>query len=264
MATNTPVLLYRGKPLFGTTPLKANISNKALTTNLATLTTSAVHGITQVGMLVTVQGVDSTFDGTFVIHSIPTTTSFTYVKTIANVVSVAVSPVGFATFNSTVASGFTVTNKVIQNTIATLTTSAAHGLAINDLVAVTIGDSTYDTLNAVVLAVPTSTTFQYVTATTTGATTAVTQGAFGKYPSLYTVPASTTTIATNIVVANPFSSSGTFTLLLDGNELASSATIAANSTAYIDLKQTMATTKKIIGTASNPYINFQISGMAVV
>ena len=97
MPTNTPVVLSRNYPLLGTTPTRFNISNKAITSNLATVTTSAVHGITQVGTIVTIQGVDSTFDGTWVIHSIPTTSTFTFVSSTATVASAAVSPVGIAT-----------------------------------------------------------------------------------------------------------------------------------------------------------------------
>jgi hypothetical protein len=68
------------------------ISNKALTSNIATLTTSTVHGFTA-GNSVTVVGVDSTFNGTYNIISVPTTTTFTYAKTASNVTSTAVTPV---------------------------------------------------------------------------------------------------------------------------------------------------------------------------
>jgi hypothetical protein len=68
------------------------VTNKALTTNVATLTTDAAHGIT-VGDQVTVSGVDATFDGTYTTTAV-TSTTFSYAKTAANVASVAVSPVG--------------------------------------------------------------------------------------------------------------------------------------------------------------------------
>jgi hypothetical protein len=68
------------------------ISNKALTSNIATLTTSTVHGFTA-GNSVTIVGVDSTFNGTYNIISVPTTTTFTYAKTAGNVSSTAVTPV---------------------------------------------------------------------------------------------------------------------------------------------------------------------------
>jgi hypothetical protein len=69
------------------------VSNKALTSNIATLTTGAAHGF-EVGQNVTVSGVDATFNGTYAITAVPTTTTFRYAKTAGDVASTAVSPVG--------------------------------------------------------------------------------------------------------------------------------------------------------------------------
>ena len=69
------------------------VSNKALTSNIATLTTGTAHGFL-VGQSVTVAGVDSTFNGTYTITAVPTTTSFRYAKTATDVASTAVSPTG--------------------------------------------------------------------------------------------------------------------------------------------------------------------------
>jgi hypothetical protein len=66
------------------------VSNKALTSNVATLTTSATHGYLA-GDVVVVSGVDATFNGTFSITAVPTTTTFTYAKTATNVSSAAAS-----------------------------------------------------------------------------------------------------------------------------------------------------------------------------
>jgi hypothetical protein len=73
--------------------ITVSINNKALTTNVATLTTTAAHGLS-VGMEITITGVDATFNGTFRITTVPTTTTFTYAKVASNVTSTAVSPVG--------------------------------------------------------------------------------------------------------------------------------------------------------------------------
>jgi hypothetical protein len=73
--------------------ITVSISNKALTSNVATLTTSAVHGLS-VGMQIVITSVDATFNGTYTITGVPTTTTFTYAKTASNVTSAAVSPVG--------------------------------------------------------------------------------------------------------------------------------------------------------------------------
>jgi hypothetical protein len=63
-----------------------SVSNKALTSNVATLTTSATHGFS-VGDIVVITGVDSVFNGTHYIKTVPTTTTFTFDKTNANVTS---------------------------------------------------------------------------------------------------------------------------------------------------------------------------------
>ena len=61
-----------------------NITNKQLTSNVATLTTQKAHGFTA-GTVVTIAGVDATFNGTYKIISAPTATTFTYAKTNGNV-----------------------------------------------------------------------------------------------------------------------------------------------------------------------------------
>ena len=66
------------------------VSNKALTSNVATLTTSASHTYL-VGDVVVVSGVDATFNGTYSITAVPTATTFTYDKTASNVASAAAS-----------------------------------------------------------------------------------------------------------------------------------------------------------------------------
>jgi hypothetical protein len=70
--------------------LNSAVSNKALTSNVATLSTTAAHTYA-VGDVVVVSSVDATFNGTYVIRSIPTSTTFTYEKINANVASTAVA-----------------------------------------------------------------------------------------------------------------------------------------------------------------------------
>lgn len=86
--------------------------------------------------------------------------------------------------------------------------------------------------------------------------------------TLYTVPnTSTTTIVTNIVVANTSASSQTFTINIDAVAVLSGVSLAANSSAFFDLKQVIpanATPKTITGSASATTVNFHISGVEVV
>jgi hypothetical protein len=80
--------------VFATTAVNAgSVNNKALTSDVATLTTAAAHGLA-IGDEVWVEGVDATFNGKYTVTGVPTTTTFTYAKVNTNVASAAVSPVG--------------------------------------------------------------------------------------------------------------------------------------------------------------------------
>jgi membrane protein implicated in regulation of membrane protease activity len=74
----------------GVDGVTATVNNKKLTSNVATLTTSSAHGA-NIGDMVTVTNVDATFNGVYYIDDVPTTTTFTYGKTAADVPSAAVA-----------------------------------------------------------------------------------------------------------------------------------------------------------------------------
>lgn len=76
--------------------VRFSITNKALTLNVATITTSVAHSFL-IGESVIIDGVDEVFNGTYIITSVPLTTTFTYAKVNANVTSTASS--GSATLN---------------------------------------------------------------------------------------------------------------------------------------------------------------------
>lgn len=130
----------------------ASVTNKALTSNVATLTTAVAHGLS-VGQTVGITNVDATFNGTFVVLSVPTTTTFTYAKTATDVASAAVT------------SSWTITNKALNvNTLvadtATITTSTPHGFVAGNYVTISGVDTTFNGTYEV-LTVPTTTTFTY-------------------------------------------------------------------------------------------------------
>lgn len=130
------------------------INSKQLTSNVATMTTTTAHNLI-VGQAVTIESVDSTFNGRYEVTSIPSATSFTYDLVAGNVALTAIS-------NPT----FSVTNKAYASGVATLTTSASHGLAIGDVVEITGVDSTSaneTTFNGrfTVSTVPSATTFTF-------------------------------------------------------------------------------------------------------
>jgi hypothetical protein len=85
--------------------------------------------------------------------------------------------------------------------------------------------------------------------------------------TLYTAPTtSTTVVISNIAVTNTAASTGTFTLNIDGVAIQSGSSLAANTTAYIDLKQVLPANnpaKTISGSASATTINFHISGVEI-
>jgi len=66
------------------------ITNKQITSNVATITTSASHGFV-VNQTVIITGVDDTFNGSYVIDTV-SSTQFTFTKTAADVASTAVGP----------------------------------------------------------------------------------------------------------------------------------------------------------------------------
>lgn len=68
---------------------RGTITNKELTSNVATLTTASAHGLTT-GDSIWVEGVDATFNGAYTVTG-ATTTTFTYTKAATNVASTAVS-----------------------------------------------------------------------------------------------------------------------------------------------------------------------------
>jgi hypothetical protein len=68
---------------------RGTITNKELTSNVATLTTATAHGLV-VNDSIWVEGVDSTFNGQYTVTA-ATTTTFSYTKAATNVASTAVS-----------------------------------------------------------------------------------------------------------------------------------------------------------------------------
>lgn len=143
------------------------ITNKALTTNVATLTVG-VHTL-DVGDQVRVQGVDTTFDGYQTITAVATTT-ISYAKTAANVTSVAST--GTVTSQSVniwtdddqrvigdivtdeqliprivppiVLKEATVSHKKMLTSTATLITVADHGLVTGDIALITDVGAPFD------------------------------------------------------------------------------------------------------------------------
>lgn len=80
---------------------------------------------------------------------------------------------------------------------------------------------------------------------------------------LYTVPASTTTIVTNIVVSNTSATSQTFTIALGGSSFAPTITVGGNDSTVIDIKQPLTAAQTITGGASVTTVFFHIAGVEI-
>ena len=67
-----------------TTDISKSVSFKQLADNMAIITTSTAHGFS-VGDYVTISGINATFNGSYYISDIPTTTTFMYAKVADNI-----------------------------------------------------------------------------------------------------------------------------------------------------------------------------------
>jgi hypothetical protein len=81
--------------------------------------------------------------------------------------------------------------------------------------------------------------------------------------TLYTVPSATTAVVTNIVICNPTTSAVTASMTINAIDLLGSVSIAANTSAFFDLKQVIPTTQIIAGSASSTSVDFHISGVEI-
>ncbi len=162
------------------------ITNKALTSNVATITCAVAHNVTA-GQVVSIKNVGAPFDGDFLVTATPSTSSLQYDVTASNVPSSGVSAITR-----------TVTNKKIETYLATLTTSGVHGFSVGQTVVVSGVDDPASASYAfdgtyIIAGVPTSSTFTYYTngedvaavaapgGATAVVTAAVVSGTYGPY-----------------------------------------------------------------------------------
>jgi hypothetical protein len=133
------------------------ITNKALTGDVATLTTASSHGFS-VGISVVVEGVDATFNGRYIVKNVPSGTTFTYDKVASNVVGAAATGtvsrkvatirtndahflVAGDTVNVELAESATLVRKELTANKAILTTAQPHGFSLGDVISVTTTSS---------------------------------------------------------------------------------------------------------------------------
>src|SRR5712692_211242 len=176
----------------GTATMVATIaaSNGAVrAANVVTITTTSPHGL-GTGQSVTISGVsDSSFNGTFTIASVPSTTTFTYAQTGSNATSGGgtvsantvkwfvsdveggnatsgmISTTGLYTAPATLPPATTLTiasnGAARTSNVVTITTTAAHNLIVGQVVIITgVTDTSFNGTFAI-QTVPSSTTFTY-------------------------------------------------------------------------------------------------------
>lgn len=81
--------------------------------------------------------------------------------------------------------------------------------------------------------------------------------------TLYTVPASTTTIVSSILIHNAGASTRTYTLSLNSVQLFGTVSITANDTHQYEIAQPLLTTQTITGNASSTDVKFHICGLEI-
>lgn len=131
--------------------LNFNVGNL---TDIARLTTTEPHDYST-GNSVFISGAGVPFDGDQIITSTPTSTTFTYEVSAANIRQVSF--------------------KKYDEGIATLETSNSHGFSAGNVVVIRGVDGLFDTTSAVVLSTPTSKTFTYSVGRSTPQTISSTQ-----------------------------------------------------------------------------------------
>lgn len=131
---------------------QVSVVTKSAFNNAATLITSSPHKISA-GDQVIVQNVDSTFNGTYVVTSTPSSNSFTYFKT------GTISPTTVIGGSVAVNGRWVIRKRLIGN-VATLTTLASHGILVGESVTVSNVGSPFD--GTYTITETTDNTFSYI------------------------------------------------------------------------------------------------------
>lgn len=155
----TAILVTTGKVI----PIKRAVVARQLVGGVATLTTSSSHGFLT-GETVVVSSLGASFDGSYVVTSVPDANTFTYSRASANVAF------GVA--------GAGISSRAQSGTTASIITSTAHNFTNGQYVTVTNMDSAASTLNGTyVVNVTGATTFTYTVETSVTIPAAAPSGA---------------------------------------------------------------------------------------
>lgn len=81
--------------------------------------------------------------------------------------------------------------------------------------------------------------------------------------TLYTTPAATTTVVTEIVACNTSASAQSVSIFLNGVDILEAAPVAADTTLVVPLKQPLSATQTITGLATATSVRFHIAGVEI-
>lgn len=225
-------------------PFSASITTKAFASGTATNTTSGEHDLLP-GDLVTVSGVDSVFNGTYVVQTLPALDQFTY------------TPV--------VGSGIITNKSFAGGNAATFRTTAAHKLAVGNTVNITGLDAAYNGSATVTAVDVPNNTF---TVTKTLSRTPTLRGITSNEVTIVTSAAHNLAVGDQVQVAlttpDPvFDGAATVTSVLD----ATTFTYARNFTAAVTNKAHDGTVATLITSAAHGFVagqNLDIAGVDAI
>lgn len=167
------------------------------TSNVVTVTTTAAHGFALNASITIAGASDSSFNGTFTILSVPTTTTFTFAQTGAN----ASSNGGTATSGASSAT-------IATSSVVTITTTAAHGFTQGQSVTIAgVADTSFNG-TFTILFVPSPGTFTYTqtgaNATSSGGTAVSSSNSVTVKAAAVADPTSNATVLVSLVTSgNP-------------------------------------------------------------
>ena len=159
--------------------INKRIINSQRSSTTATITTSTAHGFL-VGDSVTISGTNgnSALHGTYTITAVPTSVTFRYTTSTSGTITSA-ADTGTATVFGLApsANAKTISNSQRSTTTALITTSAAHGFVVGDVVTIS-GTNGNTPLHGTytITGVPSDTTFTYTTSTSGTITSAADTG----------------------------------------------------------------------------------------
>jgi hypothetical protein len=191
------------------------ISAVSLTTNFATINTGADHGM-QPGDLFDISSTNqSILNIRGVAASVPTTDSFQFLRTNANIGSTAQTNASVYTYKNNL--GQIIIGKEKTNGMAKLTTVVNHNLEVGDWVTVWLNDTNFDG-DVIVYDIPDATSFRYIDlgANVTNAAISPSTAAVAvqRAINVYTVPAASQAVVSTLTVSNNLTHSGYFSVYI--------------------------------------------------